>query len=332
MEGKGGSVPDEGDIKGSLGILEEKKSKLADKLEDRKSKLGNCTNLFAANFNAARGMAAKGWESSSQSQEDADAVKQERVKKPVVEKNLTKKVRRNLFGKQHSFQNIKVQQEMQQKKRELGELLRRKENLKEESKEEASSKALKNIKDARPSTQESKSGDESSAIVFPASPSKSVRQSQVSTWVTMTTTSAQQALPKLTHSKAPRSRSPRRREKSSSGKHQDDSKWSVYQRVKAGRRPGNQQGGKEGRRSRFSSRENRKQEKKSFDFFNNKCSFFDSIETKDKDEGPLDFLFADGHNDEEPRVTLHLHIILQFFLVSKLNFFNLAFRNIKCRR
>ena len=332
MEGKSGSVPNEGEIKGALGILEEKKSKLADKLEDRKSKLGNCTNLFAANFNAARGMAAKGWESSSQSQEDADAVKQERAKKPVVEKNLTKKVRRNLFGKQHSFQNIKVQQEMQQKKRELGELLRRKENLKEESKE-ASSKVLKNIKDARQSTQESKSGDESSAIVFPASPSKSVRQSQVSTWVTMTTTSAQQALPKLTHSKAPRSRSPRRREKSSSGKHQDDSKWSVYQRVKAGRRPGNQQGGKEGRRSRFSYRENRKQEKKSFDFFNNKCSFFDSIETKEgKDEGPLDFLFADGHNDEEPRVTLHLHITLQFFLVSKLNFFNLAFRNIKCRR
>ena len=67
MERKGAAGPEAGGIKEALVSLVEKKSKLADKLADRKSKLGDCPNLFAANFKAARGVAAKGWESSSQS-------------------------------------------------------------------------------------------------------------------------------------------------------------------------------------------------------------------------------------------------------------------------
>merc|ERR1719234_1667769 len=121
------------------------------------------------------------------------------------------KVRRNLFGKQRSFQNARVQQEMQQKKRDLGEQQRRKggDSLKESSKE-----SLKDVKDAGPSQQEQskyKTEDETTTIVFPASPTKSVRQSQVSSWVT----TAQQVLPSLALSKASpgektlKSRSPR---------------------------------------------------------------------------------------------------------------------------
>ena len=86
------------------------------------------------------------------------------------------------------------------------------------------------------------------------------------------------------------------------------SKWDGYKKVKAGRRPGIQQvnSGKEGRRSRLASRESRKQAEKPFDLFKDQkqCSFFDSIETsKAKGEGPLDFLFADGDNNEEAKVT-----------------------------
>ena len=295
----------------ALGKLEEKKSKLADRLEDRKSKLGNCPNLFAANFKAARGVAAKGWESSSQSQEEAETGKQqqqqERIKKPVVEKNQAKRVRRNLFGKHQSFQNVKVQEAMQQKKRELGEHQRRKEG---DCLRECSNDSLTCDKNASPSKlvqSKFKPKDESTMVVFPASPTKSVRQSQVSAWVT----TAQQALPSLAPSKASpknnialRSRSPRRRLKSSTGNQQEVSKWVAYQRVRAGRRPGTQQGniGKEGKRLR----DNRKQAEKPFDLFKeqNQCSFFDSIETnKGKGEGPLDFLFADGDNNEEPQVT-----------------------------
>merc|ERR1719234_1590539 len=220
------------------------------------------------------------------------------------------KVRRNLFGKQRSFQNARVQQEMEQKKRELGEQQRRKggDGLKESSKE-----SLKDVKDASPSQQEQskyKTEDEKATIVFPASPTKSVRQSHVSSWVT----TAQQVLPSLALSKASpenkalRSRSPRVQVKSSAGKHQDVSKWVAYQRVRAGRRPGIHQvnSGKEWRRSRFASRESRKQAEKSFDLFKdqNQCSFFDSIGTnKAKGEGPLDFLLADGDNNEEAKVT-----------------------------
>ena len=95
-------------------------------------------NLFAANFKAARGVAAKGWESSSQSQEDAETGKQqqqERTRKPGVENNQAKKARRNLFGTQQSLQNARVQQEMHQKKRELGEYQRRREELQKSLKE-----------------------------------------------------------------------------------------------------------------------------------------------------------------------------------------------------
>ena len=224
MERKGETVEPEPDAAGidkeALGRLEEKKSKLADRLEDRKSKLANCPNLFAANFKAARGVAANGWESSSQSQEEAETAKQqERVKKLVVEKNQSKKVRRNLFGKVHSFQNARVQQEMHQKKRELGEQQRRKggDGLKESSKE-----SLKEANSSQQEQRKSKPEDETMKVVFPASPTKSVRQSQVSSWVTTTT---QQALPSLAPSKASpenkvlRSRSPRVREKSSAGNH-----------------------------------------------------------------------------------------------------------------
>ena len=150
MERKVAAGSEAGWIKESLGKLEEKKSKLADRLEDRKSKLGDCPNLFAANFKAARGLAAKGWESSSQSQEEAEAGKQqqlERMRKPGVEKNPAKKARRNLFGKQQSFQNSRVQEEMQQKKRELGEHQRRKEESKESLKE-GSKERLNDVKDA----------------------------------------------------------------------------------------------------------------------------------------------------------------------------------------
>merc|ERR1719222_36897 len=183
MERKGAAGPEAGGIKEALGRLEEKKSKLADRLKDRKSKLGDCQNLFAANFKAARGVAAKGWESSSQSQGDAETGKQQqqgRTRKPGVEKNRTKKARRNLFGKQQSFQNARVQQEMQQKKRELGEHQRRKDESKE---------SLNGVKGATadPSIQlgysKSKPEDETTEIVFPASPTKSVRQSQVASWV-----------------------------------------------------------------------------------------------------------------------------------------------------
>merc|ERR1719222_1626861 len=138
MERKGAAGPEAGGIKEALGRLEEKKSKLADRLKDRKSKLGDCQNLFAANFKAARGVAAKGWESSSQSQEDAETGKQqqqERMRKPGVEKNQAKKARRNLFGTQQSLQNARVQQEMHQKKSELGEYQRRREELQKSLKE-----------------------------------------------------------------------------------------------------------------------------------------------------------------------------------------------------
>ena len=317
MERKVAAGPEAGEIKEALGRLEEKKSKLADRLKDRKSKLGDCQNLFAANFKAARGVAAKGWESSSQSQEDAETGKQqqERMRKPGVEKNRTKKARRNLFGKQQSFQNARVRQEMQQKKRELGEHQRRKDESKESLKGD-SKEGLKGVKGATadPSIQlgysKSKPEDETTEIVFPASPTKSVRQSRVASWV-------QQALPSLAPSEAPskashedealRSRSPRDRKKSSAGKDQGGSKWVAYQRVKAGRRPSMVQegtSGREGRRSRCSLRERQKQAEKPFDLFKdqNQCSFFGSIETKDKGEGPLDFLFADGDNYEEPTV------------------------------
>ena len=317
MERKVATGPEAGGIKEALGRLEEKKSKLADRLKDRKSKLGDCQNLFAANFKAARGVAAKGWESSSQSQEDAETGKQqqERMRKPGVEKNRTKKARRNLFGKQQSFQNARVQQEMQQKKRELGEHQRRKDESKESLKGD-SKEGLKGVKGATadPSIQlgysKSKPEDETTEIVFPASPTKSVRQSQVASWV-------QQVLPSLAPSKAShedealRSRSPRDRKKSSAGKDQGGSKWVAYQRVKAGRRPSMVQegtSGREGRRSRCSLRERQKQAEKPFDLFKdqNQCSFFDSIETKDKGEGPLDFLFADVNTKEVPTVKFAL--------------------------
>ena len=105
MKRKGVTVetdPDAGGInKETLGRLEEKKSKLANS-----PLITHCPNLFAANFKTARGVAAKGWENSSQSQEEAETAKQqERNKKPVVERNQRKKVRRKLFEKQHSFQN-----------------------------------------------------------------------------------------------------------------------------------------------------------------------------------------------------------------------------------
>merc|ERR1719430_618205 len=158
MERKGETVEPEPDAAGidkeALRRLEEKKSKLADRLEGRESNLGDCPNLFAANFKAARGVAAKGWESSSQSQEDAETGKQqqqERTRKPGVEKNQAKKARRNLFGKKQSFQNARVQQEMQQKKRELGEHQRRREEL-QKSLKEGSKKSLKCVKDASSST------------------------------------------------------------------------------------------------------------------------------------------------------------------------------------
>ena len=304
MERKVAAGPEAGEIKEALGRLEEKKSKLADRLKDRKSKLGDCQNLFAANFKAARGVAAKGWESSSQSQEDAETGKQqqERMRKPGVEKNRTKKARRNLFGKQQSFQNARVQQEMQQKKRELGEHQRRREESKE-SLNGDSKEGLKGVKGATadPSIQlgysKSKPEDETTEIVFPASPTKSVRQSQVASWV-------QQAH----ENEALRSRSPRDRKKSSAGKDQGGSKWVAYQRVKAGRRPSMVQegtSGREGRRSRCSLRERQKQAEKPFDLFKdqNQCSFFDS---KDKGEGPLDFLFADVNTKEEPTVKFAL--------------------------
>ena len=292
MERKGAAGPEAGGIKEALVSLVEKKSKLADKLADRKSKLGDCPNLFAANFKAARGVAAKGWESSSQSQEEAETGKQQqRKRKPGVEKNQEKKVRRNLFGKQQSFQNVRVLQEMQQKKRELGELQRSREESKENLKE-GKKESLKSVKGAKLEHSNSKPEDETTELVFPASPTKSVRQSQVASWVQQ-------------------SRSPRGREKSSAGKAQEVSKWVAYQRVRAGRRPSRvQQGtsGREGRRSRGSLRERQKQAEKPFDLFkdHNQCSFFDSIETKDKGEGPLDFLFADGDTNEEPTVKFAL--------------------------
>ena len=309
MERKGAAGPEAGGIKEALVSLVEKKSKLADKLADRKSKLGDCPNLFAANFKAARGVAAKGWESSSQSQEEAETGKQQqRMRKPGVEKNQEKKVRRNLFGKQQSFQNVRVLQEMQQKKRELGELQRSREESKENLKE-GKKESLKSVKGAKLEHSNSKPEDETTELVFPASPTKSVRQSQVASWV-------QQALPSLAmitshENKALGSRSPRGREKSSAGKAQEVSKWVAYQRVRAGRRPSRvQQGtsGREGRRSRGSLRERQKQAEKPFDLFkdHNQCSFFDSIETKDKGEGPLDFLFADGDTNEEPTVKFAL--------------------------
>ena len=318
MERKVAAGPEAGEIKEALGRLEEKKSKLADRLKDRKSKLGDCQNLFAANFKAARGVAAKGWESSSQSQGDAETGKQQqqgRTRKPGVEKNRTKKARRNLFGKQQSFQNARVRQEMQQKKRELGEHQRRKDESKESLKGD-SKEGLKGVKGATadPSIQlgysKSKPEDESTEIVFPASPTKSVRQSQVASWV-------QQVLPSLAPSKAShenealRSRSPRDRKKSSAGKDQGGSKWVAYQRVRAGRRPSMVQegtSGREGRRSRCSLRERQKQAEKPFDLFKdqNQCSFFGSIETKDKGEGPLDFLFADVNTKEVPTVKFAL--------------------------
>lgn len=68
--------------------------------------------------------------------------------------------------------------------------------------------------------------------------------------------------------------------------------------------------GREGRRSSCSLRGRRKQAEKPFDLFKNQnqCSFFDSIETnKDKGEGPLDFLFADGDNNEESTVKFALY-------------------------
>ena len=314
MEKKVVAGPETGGSREALGRLEEKKLKLAEKLEDRKSKLGDCPNIFAANFKAARGVAAKGWESSSQSQEEADAGKKQqqeqevRMMKPGAEKKEAKKVRRNLFGKQQSFQNARVQQEMQQKKRALGDHQRKGNEFKNTLKE-GSKKSLKDVKDASPSKLERsrpKPEDEPAVLVFPASPSHSVRQSQVSSWVQ----TAQKALPSLAPSKvspqnkALRLRSPRRREKSYERKHQEGSKWGFYQRARAGRR---QQGasGKEGRRSRCSFRERRMQPEKPFDLFKeqNQCSFFDSIETnKGKGEGPLDFLNAVGDNNEEPQV------------------------------
>ena len=164
------------------------------------------------------------------------------------------------------------------------------------------------LKDASPSQQDQskcKTEDEMTTIVFPASPTKSVRQSQVCSWVT----TAQQALPSLASSKAsPENKTLRPRSPRMQVKHQDVSKWVAYQRVRAGRRPGIQQvnSGKEGRRSRFASRESRKQAEKPFDLFKdqNQCSFFDSIDvSKAKGEGPLDFLFANGDNNEEAKVT-----------------------------
>ena len=307
-EGKVAAEPEAGGIKKALKRLEERKSKFAERLEDRESNLGDCPNLFAANFKAARGVAAKGWESSSQSQEDAETGKQqqqERTRKPGVEKNQAKKARRNLFGTQQSLQNARVQQEMHQKKRELGEYQRRREEL-QKSLKEGSKESLKCVKDASSSTKlehrKSNPEDDTTEIVFPASPTNSVRQSQVASWV-------QQALPSVAPSKssnenkALRSRSPRRREKTA-GKNQEVSKWVAYQRVRASRRPSTS--GRGGKRSRCSLRERQAetQAEKPFDLFKNQNqgSFFDSIETKDKGEGPLDFLFADGDNYEEPTV------------------------------
>ena len=226
-----------------------------------------------------------------------------------MEKNQAKKARRNLFGTQQSLQNARVQQEMHQKKRELGEHQRRREEL-QKSLKEGSKKSLKCVEVASSSTKlehrKSNPEDDTIEIVFPASPTNSVRQSQVASWV-------QQVLPSFASSKAShenealRSRSPRDRKKSSAGKDQGGSKWVAYQRVKAGRRPSMVQegtSGREGRRSRCSLRERQKQAEKPFDLFKdqNQCSFFGSIETKDKGEGPLDFLFADGDNYEEPTV------------------------------
>ena len=109
--------PDAGGIgKETLGRLEEKKSKHA-----HSPMITHCPNLFAANFKTTRGVAANGRESSSQSQEEAKtAKKQERNKMPVVERNQKEKVKKSLFAEQHSVQNARVQQEMQQKQ-ELGE-------------------------------------------------------------------------------------------------------------------------------------------------------------------------------------------------------------------
>ena len=157
---------------------------------------------------------------------------------------------------------------------------------------EGKKESLKSVKGAKLEHSNSKPEDETTELVFPASPTKSVRQSQVASWVQQ-------------------SRSPRGREKSSAGKAQEVSKWVAYQRVRAGRRPSRvQQGtsGREGRRSRGSLRERQKQAEKPFDLFkdHNQCSFFDSIETKDKGEGPLDFLFADGDTNEEPTVKFAL--------------------------
>ena len=306
MERKGAKSPADGS-EGASDRLRDAKSKLVDKLNERKSHLGDCPDLFTAKLKAVRGEKAEGWESSSQSQEEV--VMKERIQKPPVSKKLGEKVRRNLFGKQHSFQNARVQQEIQQKKRELGDHQRRLEKSKssftEDSQESQGkvSQAQGVDKSMKPDVQ-----PKSFPVVFPSSPTKSVRHSQVSSWVS----SACQALPSITLAK----RSPQERflrskasRKHDAGKRTEVSKWVAYQRVKAGRRPaGGFQQSKAGRGGRRSRRlkEGGKSSGKTFDLLKEpqQSSFFDSVGTnKSRTEGPLDFLSANGSYNEEPRVS-----------------------------
>jgi len=301
MESEGVKSPADGSG-GDLDRLRDAKSKLVDKLNERKSHLGDCPDLFTAKLKAVRGEKAEGWESSSQSQEEV--VMKERIQKPPVSKTQGKKVRRNLFGKQHSFQNARVQQEIQQKKRELGDHQRRleksKSSLTEDSQESQGkvSQAPGVDKSTKPDVE-----PKSFPVVFPSSPTKSVRHSQVSSWVS----SACQALPSITLAKrSPQERFLRASRKHDAGKGTEVSKWVAYQRVKAGRRPaGGFQQSKTGRGGRR-SRRLKEGGKSTFNVLKEpqQSSFFDSVGTKkSRTEGPLDFLSANGSYNEEPRVT-----------------------------